>query len=371
MLGFLLVPLTVFAGIRPSFMLDSCAWKASHIVIATEGDVIDGNLSVLESLKGDLRIGESIVIADFAGFNNPELRQVGTEMEFLNFRADQYRLAPAKRPNRIILDSGTGPQQAIRRQAISCSRFVLFLMDEDSGSTKIWKPAAPFGGFFVSAVWLESHGTYGFYQTMNPGPSELVKLYSSESRIRELITEIIKAQDSLGKALAITEKAQRAEALEPLMRTSSVLVKRIALEEIGKCWPSARPVFLRLMQDTSMLDNSIFLFASYIETGDEQAGPELTAMVRQEFKFWKEMAPKLPAGWWRVVDKSAPDNLQNRYDRIYYLLGALTKLRFVGCKELIIELREFWRSQPVLGDSYWLKQLNRECDKLLAELQRQ
>ncbi|MGD2114647.1 MAG: hypothetical protein PVG07_06335, partial [Acidobacteriota bacterium] len=59
-----LVPLLAFctlllapsagAGIRPSFHLDLVAWEATHVVVATEGPEIDGELTVLESWRGDL-----------------------------------------------------------------------------------------------------------------------------------------------------------------------------------------------------------------------------------------------------------------------------------------------------------------------------
>jgi hypothetical protein len=349
-LSFVILPSGVFAGIRPSFMLDSCTWNATHIVVVTEGDVIDGNLLVLESLKGDLRTGEIITLADFGNFNKAQLRQVGTEIVFENSSPETYHLTSGKRSPGTTFNPNASHVEAGLTKSITCSRFILFLKRDASGGTSNWKPAATSGGFFVSAVWLESYGTFAFNQVMNPGPSELLPLKSSEEQIRGLVAEILKAKDSIGVALSISEKEKRAEALEPLMRSSSWLVKKLALEGIKDCGLSARPVFQRLIHDTSMLENSIILFASYIETGDEQAGPELTELVRKELQFWRELVPTLKNGWWHVADISAPDNLQKRYDRIYYLLGALGELRFDGCKGLVTELRDFWRSHPVLGE---------------------
>jgi len=40
-------------AIRPSFNFDTCAWRATHVVIATVGDKI----KVVESLRGDLAPG--------------------------------------------------------------------------------------------------------------------------------------------------------------------------------------------------------------------------------------------------------------------------------------------------------------------------
>ncbi len=48
------------AAIRPSFYLDYSVWKATHIVLATEGDSIDGRLRVIESWKGNLEAGAGV-----------------------------------------------------------------------------------------------------------------------------------------------------------------------------------------------------------------------------------------------------------------------------------------------------------------------
>lgn len=52
------------AGIRPSFGQESCSWYATHIVVVSEGDKIDGNVEVLESWKGDLKKGDRMSIRD-------------------------------------------------------------------------------------------------------------------------------------------------------------------------------------------------------------------------------------------------------------------------------------------------------------------
>src|SRR5271169_32229 len=54
-----------FPAIRPSFRLDYSSWHATQIVLAVTTPV-DGTFKVVESWKGDLRVGERLVI--------PELR---------------------------------------------------------------------------------------------------------------------------------------------------------------------------------------------------------------------------------------------------------------------------------------------------------
>ena len=56
-----------YATIRPSFDLDYSLWKATHIVLATERNVIDGHLKVIESWKGDLKTDSEIVPVSYPG----------------------------------------------------------------------------------------------------------------------------------------------------------------------------------------------------------------------------------------------------------------------------------------------------------------
>ncbi|MCD6051618.1 MAG: hypothetical protein K0Q55_3027, partial [Verrucomicrobia bacterium] len=64
------------AGIRPSFRLESSAWRATDIVVVTEGDLIDGNLDVLETWKGTLSPGAVLSLKELGKFATEESRTV-------------------------------------------------------------------------------------------------------------------------------------------------------------------------------------------------------------------------------------------------------------------------------------------------------
>src|SRR5213080_3129197 len=68
--------LTASAGIRPSFSPEQCSWRATDIVVVTEGAEIDGVLTILETLKGDLKPGATITIPEMAEFKSKEARLV-------------------------------------------------------------------------------------------------------------------------------------------------------------------------------------------------------------------------------------------------------------------------------------------------------
>src|SRR5206468_3959938 len=56
------------AAIMPSFDLEDSTWNATDIVVATEGDTIDGKMQVLETWKGNLAPGGSIDVPEMEYF---------------------------------------------------------------------------------------------------------------------------------------------------------------------------------------------------------------------------------------------------------------------------------------------------------------
>src|SRR5262245_30388928 len=67
-----------FAEILPSFRLDASGWHATHIVVVTEGEKIDGKVRVLESWRGDLRPGDRLDLPDLAAFAPLQSRVINT-----------------------------------------------------------------------------------------------------------------------------------------------------------------------------------------------------------------------------------------------------------------------------------------------------
>jgi len=154
------------AGIRPSFYLDYSVWKATHIVLATEGDRIDGRFEVIESWKGDLEPGARVRVPELAVFADEGSRRIGTAGD----RAARH---------------------------VTGARMVLFLVRPElpgdgarhGAKPSAWLPAsyAGYGGFEVSVAWIEDGTAYAFVQVMNPGPSVLISVGTEakmEARVR-------------------------------------------------------------------------------------------------------------------------------------------------------------------------------------------
>jgi hypothetical protein len=124
------------AFIRPSFILDDCAWNASHIVVVSEGEKIDGVVEVLESWKGDLKKGDQIKVPELAVFAAEKNRAV----------------------SRRLLDDG----KVVIPSHVTCSRMILFLIKKQEIAglgvpAKVsWLPANTWWKQMdVSTVWVE------------------------------------------------------------------------------------------------------------------------------------------------------------------------------------------------------------------------
>jgi len=349
----LFAPLT-YAGIRPSFSLEHCAWQATHIVIATEGNKIDGKVTVLESWKGDLRAGEVISVPELASFKSQSSREVKSGI------FDIKRDEPPK--------------------YVTGSRMILFLKKKDrpaeasndpSRGLQIeyqWEPAANWGGMNVSVLWIEGEQSFAFIQVMNPGDSLLTHYGDSENRVRDRAFEVMHLHETVNEAVAIKDESKRAEALEAFTRSDLNYARDLAFAELEKCGQGAMPVLRKMLNDQSLLRLHSEVIKCLTVVGGDKVADELTTIVRDELGFWRATAPSLSTEWWNGGDDTEREMLRNRYSKVLEALYSLRKLRTVGCKDVVIEFRDFWRSLPQLEDKRGLTQMSEACDKILLEL---
>jgi hypothetical protein len=194
------------AGIRPSFNLEACGWDASHIVVATEGEAIDGKVAVLESWKGDLLPGEIISVPELASFKARSAREIN--------------------PGLPLLKSDSAP-----KKYITGSRMILFLKKKATGKVE-WEPASSWGGMNVSVLWIEGDRAYAFIQMINPGPSLLTEFGKSEQEVRDRTFDVMRLHESLDAAVANSDPSSRAEALQPFTESALFFVSHRAFTEL-------------------------------------------------------------------------------------------------------------------------------------------
>ena len=343
-----------YAKIRPSFGIDDCTWHATHIVVATEGDKIDGRLTVLESWRGDLRPGDVISIPELTSFKPQSSQEIKTDM--LGIKSD----AP--------------------KSYVTGSRMILFLKKKDQSPEKStnsanksqrsdhWAPASWWQSINVSVLWIEGDQSFAFIQVMNPGDSILTYYPDSEKEIRDRAFEVMHLQETENAAVAIEDESRRAEALAPFALSELYYARDLAFAELQKCGKSAAPVLRRMLSDQTVLKVHSEVIKTLAAAGDDEVADEMIAIVREEFGFWKETGPRLRDGWWDDINKPETEVLRNRYSKVLEALYSLKKLKPLGCKEVVTEFRDFWRSLPQLDDNSGLNQMSEECDKVLRAL---
>jgi hypothetical protein len=150
------------AAFRPSFSLDYSSWHATHIVLVMTTST-DGTFEVVESWKGDLRVGERLIV--------PELIP------------SQNAIPLSRYPQTWPTGASDGVSEQIPKQPVG-SRMVLFLKSSareqvptkrtDKPERHGWKPSDIMESMKASAVWLDGDQSYCFSQHLNPGPSLLL-----------------------------------------------------------------------------------------------------------------------------------------------------------------------------------------------------
>jgi hypothetical protein len=345
-----------FAGIRPSFALDNCTWRATHIVMV-EVTPMDGVFSVVESWKGELQPGERITV--------PELKPVPGAMPIPLYprRTD---FAPDQ----------SGISEQIPR-LLAGSRMIVFLKREEGSvasstpanteSGERWRPADFFGEMKTSVVWIDAGQLYSFQQVMNPGPSILTARDTSLQEMKDRVKGINRIQQELAKVISIEDGSARAESLKPYVRSEVNEARQVALNELGKCGPLALRTIRGMLDHPAFADEAAELVKALVEAGGEAVGEELNGRLQQELAFWQATAPSLPQGWWNQgATPHAP--LRERYVQTFQLIVGLERMHYTPALATATHLGNFWRSLPQLNDPSGLNQMAEECDKLIDHL---
>ena len=134
----------------PTFSIEDAAPRATHIVLATEGDEIDGQLTVIDSWKGDLKANEVIKVPEMKAWSRVEARRILGDYE------NWYRVTHSELINHLPTH-------------VSGKRIVLFLIKDADR----WRPASKTGEIEMSVAWVEGRYVLAYRQHFNPGPVEL------------------------------------------------------------------------------------------------------------------------------------------------------------------------------------------------------
>lgn len=325
---------------RPSFDLESCTWNATDVVVATEGDSIDGRLTVIESWVGALEAGTELHLPALAAFAPVEKRQ---ERELFRVREDGV--------------------------TVTGDRMVLFLRRGPGPDHSEWRPAAEYGGLEVSVCWVESGGTFGLMQIMNPGPAVLVRLEGTEAQMRARVRELRAAKAELARIRALGDVGARVEAAAPFAASDAYLVMTEAIDVLRASGKAAIPSLLSLAVRDEPSSAQGAAFSALGAIGDPSAVKPIVALLEEELGYWEKAVEQLQPGWWngQGLARDAVSRHHWHYGRVYDALRALQAIATPGYESIVRRTRSLWRSHPTL-DEIGSGQIVARCDAALAAL---
>jgi hypothetical protein len=228
-----------------------------------------------------------------------------------------------------------------------------------------WSSANLYSEFNTSVVWIDSGLVYAFDQPANPGPSLLLPMDDSESRLRDRVAEIKRVQEELEEIVKIENVQARAVRLKPFVHSDVFPAKQFALKELGLAGPSAVATITAMLDDAAFAVDTPELIKAYVAAGGEGVGQDLDARLREQLGFWRRTAPALPEGWQNLLDWPAREAPLTRYRETYELVLGLQRIRYSAALSTARQFRDFWRSVPQLSV---FNQLIEECDRLIEHL---
>jgi hypothetical protein len=362
LLFFLAVSTPVLAGIRPSFSPEGCSWRATDIVVVTEGSEIDGNFKVLETWKGDLKPGQTISIPELAQFKEQAARSLYSGPWAEKEGDGKPRYVSGARMILFLRDANR-PQGYSEHDA--------WRTDESDTTNARWKPTNPMGTEMkYSTAWIEDDKVYAFVQIMNPGDSVLVSC-GTESELKTEVDCVVSTQIGLNTALAIPDVAARVESLELFAKDSISYASDRAFAGLTECGEAALPVLRRILENESLGELHEYAVEAFAKAGGKAVGPELTMRLEKEVEFWKRTGPTLQNGWWNGKGSGsdqmnaieAVDPLRTRYGVLLDLVYAVGAIRYAPAERVLIDLNNLSRSVPQLG----FDQIGDACDEVLRE----
>lgn len=344
------------AALHPS--LDYAAWKATDIVLV-DATPEGGIFEMVEAWKGDLSLGDRIAV--------PELKPSPNALPI--------SLYP-KNIQSIRTYAGGFSTQIPKLGA--GSQMVLFLKRQRAPQTSPpanqaslpaeWQYSTVFNDPEDCAVWIDGAQLYHFSQLWNPGPSFLLAWDMSVSKLKDDIVEIVIEQQELAEVVKVEDGGERAERLKHYVLSGVPLGRSFALQELGKCGPTASATILGMLDDPAFADQKSELLRAYVKAGGEAVGEELNRRLQKELAFWRATAPDLSEdSWYQNLEPHAP--LREHVQQTFELIFGLEETHYPAALGTVTRFCDLWRSLPLPHLPNEPDQMTQECHKLIDHLQ--
>jgi len=340
-----------YAAIRPSFNLDYSLWKATHIVLATEGNVIDGHLKVIESWKGDLKPDSEIILPELATFSTGKSRQVHDLWKRKDLPKPFVRLVTGSKMVLFLVQSAKNRQKG--------------LSDPNNCA---WLPASynGYGGFKVSVVWIENGEAYAFRQIVNPGPSVLTHL-STGIEMKSRVAAFNVIQTVHDNAVRDGDPVRAIQSFRACHRNKFHYAAGANIESVGRMGIKALPILRQLLQDSTLQSWHPEIISSIVTAGGAKVAKDLTTIIEKQLEFFSRRAPDLKEGWWNAEPATERRILREKYSIFLTALRELRPLRYPPSKDIVVKTRDLWRSNTILSFN-GRSQVLQACDAVLKEL---
>jgi hypothetical protein len=309
---------------------------------------------VVESIKGDTPIGTVLVLDELAPRDDTPrrpLRTLAYQSDPFNVPATALTVPPIGKDDRMMVflrRPGAMPEYNPRPD-LPVTAFG-------------WQPAAWYGGFLTSAIWLQDGVAYGFVQIMNPGPSHLADLIWTEGKIRDEIHAVLELGNALDRALANPDAATRCRELTDLVRSDRTFAQSSSLRHLEGGGTVAAAALLDLLADPTILGLHAAILEALVKTNPRDL--DLGAMLQEETRYWAQACRTLQSGWW-LQNNEMP---KSHYTRTYALLRGIRELHLTKNLPQVREFAETWKKCPPMDKTDTPKpdQVSEECDLLLS-----
>lgn len=302
------------------FSVDHSAWQASDIVVASEGPIIDGRLTVQHSWYGDLRPGQVLHLPDLADHSG---RSIGDLPDYRN-------------PSGI--------------EALTGQRIVLYLQRTEAGATTPWRPASG-DDWRLSAAWIEGDDAFAYRHLQGQNYEVYhtrMNAFMLERRSRQLSDQ----HDRLAAAQDWPDPHQQAAtllALLPIDHRAGEDDLFAALTAIG---PAAESHVLAALAEDTLRDYRPRLLASLATVGSNRSDRRLTGMLLDEYRYWRQSIVDLPVDWPtnRAIPYEYRQELRHRISVLTGILQVLYEHDHRAALDQVLVLRDFWIALPHLNN---------------------
>ncbi|MEZ5979654.1 MAG: hypothetical protein R3F34_15755 [Planctomycetota bacterium] len=330
------------AAIRPGFEPCESAWRASDVVVVTEGDAIDGRFDVLEVWRGTLEPGAEVEFPVLAAFADAEKRLVRS----LERRPDRERAD--------LVSTVTG------------ARMVLFLARDDAGELVLADSWAVEGE--QSVAWIEGGRVFARRQLENPGPSVVTDFGTTEAELRTTDERLAALRRAFDRMSTFEDPLERALAMRAMCREPFDFVRERAFDELVRVGPTGEAVLRDMVLDAADRTLLPYSVGALARAAGDRAPVVLTELLGAEIDFWASVP--LPVDWYATTAPVHPTVRSARTEHLPRLVEILVHLRRGGdsTRDVVREVRRIFTTRaPLVAVPDDELQVVRLCDAFLAE----